>query len=110
MTKNKKELIICIINRGFSDLVMTAARNAGATGGTILHARGTGNKDIEKFFGIQITPEKEICLIVVPSESKDKITSEIYKDAGLDTKGQGIIFTLPVDDFIGPSLIKEEKK
>lgn len=110
MTKNKNELIVCIINRGFSDLVMTAARNAGATGGTILHARGTGNKDIEKFFGIQITPEKEICLIVTATEEKDRLVSEIYKDAGLDTRGQGIIFTLPVDDFVGPAFVNKEVK
>jgi len=99
---NNNELILCIINNGFSDLVMDAAKREGATGGTIFHARGTGNKEIEKFFGISVSPEKEVVLIVVPREKKDAIVSAIYKDAGLDTKGQGIIITLPVSDFIGP--------
>lgn len=99
-SQNKKELIFCIINNGYSDLVMNAAKNEGATGGTILHARGTGNADIEKFFGISISPEKEIVLIVVDSDIKDNVVSAIYKDAGLDTKGQGIVFTVPVDDFV----------
>lgn len=104
MNKTKNELILCIINNGFSDLVMDAARREGATGGTIFHGRGTGNAEIEKFFGISITPEKEIVMIVVPTEKKDSVVSAIYQDAGLDTKGQGIIFTLPVSDVVGPKI------
>lgn len=100
MTNEKKELICCVINNGFSDLVMEAAKAKGATGGTIFHGRGTGAEDAEKFFGIKISPEKEIVLIVVESSKKDDIVSAIYENAGLDTKGQGIIFTLPIDDFI----------
>lgn len=100
--KTQNELIVCIINDGFSDIVMTAAKNAGARGGTIFHGKGTGNKDIEKFFGISITPEKEVVFIIVKQEQKDDIVNAIYKEAGLDSKGQGIIFTLPVDEFVGP--------
>lgn len=99
MTK-KNELIVCIINNGYSDLVMQAAKKEGARGGTIFHGRGTGNEEAEKFFGIKITPEKEIVLIVVESSIKDKVINAIYEDAGLDTAGQGIIFTLPIEDFV----------
>ena len=98
--ETKKELIVCIINNGFSDLVMTAAKNSGARGGTILHGRGTGNPSMEKFFGIAISPEKEIIIIVADSEVKEAMMEAIYKDAGLDTKGQGIVFSLPVSDFV----------
>ena len=107
MEEAKKELFVCIINDGFSDLVMFAAKEAGARGGTIFHGKGTGNSDMEKFFGISITPEKEIVFIVANSDEKDAIVSAIYKNAGLDTRGQGIIFTLPVSDFVGPSLDHE---
>ena len=100
MAESNKELIVCIINNGFSDLVMEAAKRSGAKGGTTFHARGTGNLDIEKFFGITISPEKEVILIVVEKDIKDDVVSAIYKDAGLNTKGQGIVFTLPVDDFV----------
>ena len=61
----KHELIICIVNNGFTDLVMDAARKEGARGGTIFHGRGTGNPDMEKFFGFSISPEKEIIIILV---------------------------------------------
>lgn len=100
MASSKKECIVCIINNGYSDLVMEAAKREGAKGGTIFHGRGTGNTDAEKFFGIKISPEKEIVLIIVYQEIKDKVVQAIYKDAGLDTKGQGIIFTLPIEDFV----------
>lgn len=100
MAESKKELVVCIINNGYADLVMNAARRTGARGGTTFHARGTGNPDIEKFFGISVSPDKEVILIVIDKEIKDEVVSAIYKDAGLDTKGQGIVFTLPVDDFV----------
>lgn len=103
VNKPDNELIICVINRGFSDLVMDAAKQEGAKGGTIFHARGTGTKDMEKFFGIAISPEKEIIIIVVSSKIKEKVMSAIYKNAGMDTKGQGIIFTVPVDDLVLPT-------
>ena len=100
MMISRKELICCVINNGFSDLVMLAAKKHGAKGGTIFHARGTGSTENEKFFGIKISPEKEIVLIVVEAADKDAIISAIYDEAGLDTRGQGIIFSLPVDDFV----------
>ena len=109
MSKSNNSLIVCIINEGFSDVVMIAAKRAGARGGTVLNARGTGNAEIEKYFGISISPEKEIVFIVCKEEEKDAICSAIYKDAGLDTKGQGIVFTLPVDDFIVADSAKPAK-
>lgn len=107
MTTSKKELICCVINNGFSDVVMEAAKKKGAQGGTIFHGRGTGADDAEKFFGIKISPEKEIVMIVVDSPHKDEIVSAIYDEAGLDTKGQGIVFTLPVDDFVTSKELKK---
>jgi len=100
MTSIKRELICCVINNGYSDLVMEAAKKKGAQGGTIFHGRGTGAADAEKFFGIKVSPEKEVVLIVVESEIKDEVISSIYDEAGLDTKGQGIIFSLPLEDFV----------
>ena len=100
MNSSTRELICCVINNGYADLVMEAAKKKGAKGGTIFHGRGTGVADAEKFFGIKISPDKEIVLIVVEKEIKDEMITAIYEEAGRDTKGQGIIFTLPVDDFI----------
>lgn len=97
----KFELLITLVNTGFSEVVMDAAREVGAKGGTIVHARGTGTKDMEKKYGVIITPDKEMVLILVSTKIKDKVLSAIYKAAGLQTSGQGIAFTLPVEDVVG---------
>lgn len=107
---NNYECIICIVNHGFTDLVMTAAKNAGATGGTILSARGTGNKDIGEFFGVTVTPEKDIALILVPRAIRDKVLQSVNEGAGMSTKGMGIAFSLPVSDVVGISPLPNPKE
>jgi nitrogen regulatory protein PII len=99
--KDDYQVIMAIVNDGFTDLVMDAAKKAGARGGTILTARGTGNKDIEKFFGVVITPEKQIVMILVPKAIKDKVIESIYREVGINTKGQGIAFSFPASDVVG---------
>ena len=102
--KEKYEVVVVIVNEGHSDKVMDAAREAGARGGTIAHARGSGTKDIEKKYGIVITPSKEMLYILVNENIRDNVMAAINKAAGLDTMGQGIIFSLPVDNVSGLKL------
>ena len=100
---NSHELILCIVNAGFSDVVMDSAKECGARGGTVIHARGTANKEAEEFFQITIQPDKEIVMILVPTEIKDAVMHAIYRSAGLKSEGQGIAFSMPVDDVVGLS-------
>ena len=95
------EIIIVILNEGFSEVAMNAARDAGARGGTITHARGTGTKEMEKKYGIVITPQKEMIYILVNSKIRDDVMTAINKVAGTDTNAQGLIFSLPVSDVSG---------
>ena len=95
------ELIICIVNAGYSELVMDAAKEEGARGGTVIHAKGTANKEAEQFFKITIQPEKEMVLILVPEDIKDKVLHALYKSAGLKSEGQGIAFSMPVSHVVG---------
>lgn len=95
------ELIICIVNTGFTDVVMDAAREKGARGGTVIHGRGTANKEAEEFFHISIQPDKELVMILVPSEIKDDVLHAVYQEAGLKTASQGIAFSLPVTNVVG---------
>lgn len=97
------ELIMCIVNTGFSDTVMSAAKEQGARGGTVLHARGTAAKEAEELFHITIQPDKEIVMILVPSEIRDAVLHAVYQSAGLKTAGQGISFSLPVTNAVGLS-------
>ncbi len=113
MKKFEHELIVCIVNEGFGEAVMDAAREVGATGGTILDAHGTANKEAEKFFSITIQPEKEMVMILIPSKLKEDVLHALYKSVGLNTPGHGIAFALPVDNVVGLSDVvpqKEHKK
>ena len=103
MKKFDHELIMCIVNEGFSDAVMDAAREVGARGGTVIDAHGTANKEAEKLFRIVISPQKEIVMIVVPTELRDTVLHALYKEVGLNTPGQGIAFAMPVDNVVGIS-------
>lgn len=97
------EVIFCIVNAGYSEMVMDAAKEVGARGGTVIHARGTANKEAEQFFHITIQPDKEIVMILVPSEIKDDVLHALYRNAGLKTDGQGIAFSMAVDNVVGLS-------
>ncbi|MDE6598000.1 MAG: P-II family nitrogen regulator [Clostridia bacterium] len=99
----KYEMILCIVNAGYSELVMDAAKEEGARGGTVIHARGTANKEAEEYFHIAIQPDKEIVMILVPAEIKDNVLHAIYKNAGLKSDGKGIAFSVPVDEVVGIS-------
>lgn len=97
------ELIMCIVNTGFTDVVMAAAKDAGARGGTVIHARGTANREAEEFFHISFQPDKEVVMILVTTEIKDAVLHAVYQAAGLKTAGQGIAFALPVTNVVGIS-------
>lgn len=94
------EVIYAILNNGFADQAMLAAREAGAKGGTIVRARGSSNIGVDKKYGLTITPEKEILIILVRTDIKDTVMDAIYK-AGLEEMNKGIVFSLPVTSTVG---------
>ena len=104
----KHEVILCIVNNGFSDAVMDAAREAGARGGTVIHARGTANKKAEEFFNISIQPEKEVVMILVDSGIRDAVLHALYNEVGLKDPAQGIAFALPVSNVVGLSAYSDK--
>ena len=108
-TEKQYDLILAVVNKGFADQVMDAARPAGAQGGTVMHARGAGMQEAEKFFGITIQPEKEIVLILAHHEHKRPIMEAICHAVGLNTEGRGIVFSLPVEEAVGVARIMREE-
>ena len=93
-------LINVIVNAGCGDDVIAEARKAGATGGTILNARGTGTKDDVKFFGINLVPEKEMLLIAAKKDMVDAIVKKIGEIPTLRQPGGGVIFNMNIEQFI----------
>ena len=95
------KMITVIVNSGYAEDVMVAARKAGATGGTVTLARGTAvNDGSDKFFGVVIVPEKEMISIVAEVKDAEKIVNEIMNLECLKAPGSGIIYTQDVKEFI----------
>lgn len=103
----KYELLVVIANQGYTELIMDAARKVHAAGGTVIHAKGTGSQQAEKFLGVTLVPEKEMIFIVVRSDQKNNIMSAIMTEAGTGTKAGAIAFSLPVTDTAGMRLIED---
>ena len=99
--KNKFELIVAIVNSGFSNAVVNASRNAGASGATLIKGRGTGIHETDSFLGVKIQPEKDIVIILTPQKDRSTIMQAICTDADLNTEGHGVCFSLPVEDWSG---------
>ena len=95
------ELIIVILNEGYSDFVMDAARAAGAGGGTVLHAKGTGGTRGEKFFSVSLADEKDMIYIIAHKDEKAAIMRSINEQAGPGTKAGAICFSLPISSVAG---------
>ena len=110
MKTSNHEVIFTIVNSGFAEEAMQVAREQGARGGTILGARGVVKEDAAAFFGITIHADKEILMMVVEKDIRDKVLNALYKEMGLGRKSQGIVFSLPVSDVAGLAMPVDDKK
>ena len=111
VNKNKEDydLVIAIIGRGFADYVISAARDAGATGATIIYGRGTADAD-KYVMGISLQPEREVVLILVEKKDRRKIMQEIADKTSLMEEGRGLCFSMPVNQVYGIKRVAEQKK
>ena len=109
MKTDNHEVVFAIVNTGFAEDVMDVAREQGVRGGTILNARGVVNEDAAAFFGITLHADKEILMMVVEREIRDRVLNAIYKEMGMEKKAKGIAFSLPVSDVAGLVQYHEEK-
>ncbi|MDR0639610.1 MAG: hypothetical protein LBG27_12045 [Spirochaetaceae bacterium] len=103
-TKKRSDLIMCILNQGYSDEFMAEARKAGAGGGTVLSVRGAARQGQVKFFGISVQNEKEIIMILSTREKKNAIMSAVSEKFGVQSEAEGIVFSVPADNITGIEL------
>lgn len=104
----KHELIIVIIKEGYSDEVMEFARKAGAGGGTVLHAKGTGTDEVSKFMGVSIAPNKDMIYILSPSDKKNEIMKAISENCGKNKPAEALCFSVPVSAVTGIRAIPKD--
>lgn len=97
----EKELIVIIANRNATDLVIDAAREGGAVGGTVINAKGTASAGSATFMGITIAAEKEVILIVTKKEDRTPIMRSVVQNAGMNSPAEAVVFALPISDAAG---------
>lgn len=95
------QLIMTIVNRGNAEDVISAAREAGSKGGTILNGRGAGIHETTRLFNMEIEPEKEIVMILSKEEVTEAIVNSINEKLELEKPGNGIIFVQDVNKAYG---------
>lgn len=95
------EVIFTIVERGLGQEVVDAASKAGSTGATIMNARGSGIHEHEKFFSMEIEPEKEIVMIIIEEEKVDEIIAAIKDTMHIENPGKGILFTIGTNRVSG---------
>ena len=110
MKTDNHEVIFAIVNAGFAEEAMEVSREQGVRGGTIINARGVAREKEAAFFGITVHAEKEILMMVVEKNIRDKVLNALYQRMGMGKKAQGIAFSLPVADVTGLVQFAEEKK
>ncbi len=99
------KLIICFVEDGKTDDVLDAAREAGATGSTVIHnARGEGLKQSKTFFGLNLETQRDVILFLVEEHRSRHILETIENVGEFDEKpGTGIAIQIDVEDAVGVS-------
>ncbi len=101
MMEAERSLIMAIVNQGYSEEVMNAARPMGAAGGTVFHSRQLASGEAVKFWGICVQPEREVVLILASGENKKATMKAIGQSCGMHTEAGGLVLSVPVDGVAG---------
>jgi nitrogen regulatory protein PII len=101
------QCILTIVDKGKAEACVKAARKAGAKGGTVIDGRGAG-VPAHYYVDLQIEPQKEIVIVLVPTERSEAIQEQIIDDLELNTTGAGMLLALPVSRATG--LVEELRR
>jgi len=109
------KVILALVNDDYQNEVIESAKKAGATGVTILNARGEGIHEHKSFFGLTMEAQKDMLLFLVEDFKSNDIMDAIHKAGHLDEKGNGIAFSWVIDRALGlesqlPTMEKDAKK
>ena len=94
-------MVVAVVNDGYSEEVMNAARSAGAGGGTVLHSRRIGNEKIMSLLGFSVQDKKEIVFILTKQKKKADLMEAISKNCGISSEANGIVLSMPLESVMG---------
>lgn len=95
------KIILASVKTDITDKIVDAAKEAGATGATIIPARGTGIREAKTFFGLSLEAQTDIIMFLLEERLIDKILETIGRVGQFNKPGTGIAFVVPVDQVIG---------
>ncbi len=94
---HKHNLIMITVGQGFVDEVMQEAKKAGATGGTVIKGRLADAEKLKELANIDIEEEREILLIMAPSNITGNIMEQVNSKFGLRSPARGIMCSIPIE-------------
>ena len=99
------KLIIAFVEDSKTDTVMDAAREAGATGATVIsNARGEGLNKTKTFLGLSLETQRDVLMFLVEEHLCRNILETVCDIGEFDeTPGTGIAFQVDVEDAVGVS-------
>lgn len=95
------KVILASVKSDITDKVVDAAKDAGATGATIIHARGTGIREAKTFFGLTLEAQTDIIMFLLEERLVSQVLETIGNVGEFNKPGTGIAFVLAVDQVIG---------
>lgn len=93
--------IVAMVKPNLTDMVVSSAKEAGATGATIIPASGTGAHEAKTFFGLSLDIRTDVVLFIVDSQLVEPVLSAIKEAGQFNEPGTGIAFVLAVEQTIG---------
>ena len=95
------KLIMAFVKPSITDNVVDAMKEAGATGATIIPARGTGIHEAKSFFGLSIEDQTDIIVFLVEEHVVEDLMKVMQLAGKFDKPGTGIAFVLPIEHIAG---------
>ncbi|MEO5364196.1 MAG: P-II family nitrogen regulator [Magnetococcus sp. DMHC-8] len=95
------KLIVAVLRPHLTERAMQAARRAGATGATIVPARGTGLSESRSFLGLSLDSQRDLILFLLEESLVPAVIRAIHLDAELDNPGTGMLWVMDVEQAMG---------
>ncbi len=95
------KMILSSVKPDITDTIVDAAKASGATGATIIPARGTGIREAKSFFGLSLEAQTDIIMFLVEEHCVEPILDAIRESGKFHEPGTGIAFVLPVEHVVG---------
>ena len=99
----KLKLIMALVDDSHTSAILKAAREAGATGATVVTSvRGEGLEPEKTFLGLDLSGQRDLLMFLVAEQISRSVLEEIANVGQFDRRhGAGIAFQIAIEDAVG---------